>query len=280
MGKRLTLHLQQNTNLERVATILDFFTNQNQDIDKLSERCGLGLSVLQKAVFPFLRSIAILSKKNPPELTALGKVAAALYQSNPDLLGDFLHLVIYNLHQQEPDKRFSWVYATVAQQMWLRKEVLLSPIEKKSLVQEVIEASSHRFNLPTGEIAFSSSSMTGVLNWLRSLEPPVLESIGKSERFTRRYFCAAPVFIKAVDLLYQQLDRADSYGSHIILREDIQERLCQMLLLDPSGLDNTLENTKRTYDYDRGGVFDWGYEGGHGQWVMLTKSPEWGELLS
>jgi hypothetical protein len=29
--------------------------------------------------------------------------------------------------------------------------------------------------------------------------------------------------------------------------------------------------TKRTSDYDRGGVFDYGTEGGFGRWVLLTR---------
>lgn len=277
MGQKLTLHIQQNTTLERVTAILDFLRNQETDIEHLAATCNLGVSVLQKVVFPFLRNLSILSKKNPPSLTPLGQVAAELQQSNPDLLGDFLHLVIYHLYLEEPDKRFSWVYATVVQQLWLRKEVVLSPAEKKYIVGEVIETASQKFELPTSEIAFSDSSVAGVLNWLRSLSPPVLESEGKSSRFSRRYFCAAPILLKAVDTIYKQSGR--TYGAKVLLREDIQERLCQMLLLDPSGLDNTLDNAKRTYDYDQGGFFDCGYEGGYGQWVMLTQSPEWTELL-
>ena len=277
MGKRLTLHLQQNTTLERVAAILEFFGNSETDLEQLAEICHLRVSVLKSLVFPFLRNISILSKNNPPDLTALGKVAVDIQQSNPELLGDFFHLLIYHLHLEEPDKRFSWAYATVVQQLWLRKEVVLSPAEKKSLVGEVIETASHKFELAPSEIAFSDSSVAGVLNWLRSLSPTVLESEGKSENFSRRYFCTAPILLKAVDAIYKQLQR--TYGVKIFLREEIQERLCQMLLLDPSGLDGTLDNAKRTYDYDQGGLFDWGYEGGYGQWVMLTQSPEWRELL-
>ncbi len=277
MTKRLTIHLQQNTNLERVVAILEFLNSPQTDIEQLAAICQLGVTVLQKNVFPFLRNLSILDKKNPPGLTPLGKVAADIQQSNLSLLGDFLHLLLYQLHLEEPDKRFSWAYATVVQKLWLRKEVVLSPAEKKSLVSEVIETAAYKFELPYSEIAFSDSSVAGVLNWLRSLSPIVIESQGKYENFSRRYFCAAPVLVKAVDTTYKQLQR--TYGVKILLREEIQERLCEMLMLDPSGLDGTLDNAKRTYDYDQGGFFDWGYEGGYGQWVMLTQSPEWSQLL-
>ncbi len=277
MAKILTLHLQQNTTIDRVAAILEFFSSQQTDLEQLAATCELGVSVLQKNVFPFLRNLYILDKKNQLGLTSMGKVAAEIQQSNPNLLGDFLHIVIYHLHIEEADKRFSWAYATVVQQLWLRKEVILSPAEKKSIVGEVIERACLKFELPESEIAFSESSVAGVLNWLRPLTPSVLESEGKSENFSRRYFCAAPLLVKAVDIIYKQLQR--TYGVKIFLREEVCERLCQILLLDPSGLDNTLDNAKRTYDYDQGSFFDWGYEGGYGQWVMLTKSPEWTQLL-
>ena len=277
MNKRLTLHLQQNTTLSRVAVILENFSIQQTDIDQLAAFCQLGTTVLQKNVFPFLRNLSILDKKNPSGLTSLGKVAADIQQSNPALLGDFLHLVIYQLHFFDPDKRFSWAYATVVQQLWLRKEVILSPAEKKSIVGEVIEKAAVNFELPASEIAFSDSSITGVLNWLHSLSPCVIKSEGKSEYFSRRYFCAAPIFLKAVDAIYKQRQR--TYGTKIFLREDIKDAICKMLLLDPSGLDGTLDNAKCTYDYDQGGFFDCGYEGGYGQWIMLTKSPEWTQLI-
>lgn len=275
MSKRLTLHLQQNTTLSRVATIVENLAIQSTDIDRLAVLCQLGSAVLQKNVFPFLRNLSLLDKKTG--LTPLGKIAAEIQQSNPDLLGDFLHLVIYQLHFFDTDKRFSWAYATVVQQLWLRKEVALSPAEKKSIVGEVIEKAALNFELPTSEIAFSDSSIVGILNWLRSLSPCVIRSEGKFEYFSRRYFCAAPIFLKAVDTIYQQ--RKLSYGTKIFLREDIKDALCQMLLLDPSGLDGTLDNAKCTYDYDRGSFFDWGYEGGYGQWIMLTQSPEWSQLF-
>ncbi|HEY9694183.1 MAG TPA: hypothetical protein V6D15_18420 [Oculatellaceae cyanobacterium] len=277
MPKKLTLHLQQNTTLERVVNILDFFNSQQTDIEQLSAICDLKVAVLQKNIFPFLRNISIL-EKNPTRLTSLGKVAAEIQQLNPAMLGDFLHLLIYSLHLQDPDKRFSWAYATVVQQLWLRKEVILSANEKKSIVGEVIEKAAQQFGIPISEIAFSEFSVAGVLNWLKSLSPTVIESPTQSKLyFNRRYFCAAPILLKAVDILYQQSGR--TYGVKIFLREEIQEQLCQILLLDTSGLDSTLDNAKRTYDYDQGGFFDYGYEGGYGQWVMITKSPKWSELL-
>lgn len=276
-NKRLTLHIQQNTTLQRVAAILEVLNSQNPDINQLEDICNLKISVLQKNVFPFLRSLAILDTNNPPKLAELGEVAVKIKQLNYDSLGDFFHLIIYCLHLEQPDRRFSWAYATLVQKLWLRKQVVLSSSEKKALVGDIIETAAQNFKLSTSEIAFSDSSISGVLNWLRALIPNVIESEGKAELFTRRYFCTAPILIKAVDFIYQQQQL--THGVKIFLRENVKDIICQMLLLDPTGLDGTLDNAKRTYDYDQGGFFDYGYEGGYGQWVMLTQSPEWEQLL-
>ncbi|MBE9222598.1 hypothetical protein IQ215_07795 [Cyanobacterium stanieri LEGE 03274] len=277
MTRKVTWHIQQNTTMPRVISILDFFKYGGTDLEELANLCQVKSTVLKGVIFPFLRNIEILSKTSPTQLTEEGHIAADIQQIAPDFLGDFFHLQIYNLHHQDSLARFSWVYATIVQQLWLRKEVILSSEEKKRIVSEVISTASMKFALPENEIAFSGSSLTGVLNWLRSLSTSVLESDSNSERFCLRYFCPAPIFLKAVDAVYQQDSK--TYGTKIFLREEIKNRICQMLLLDSSGLDNSLDDAKRTYNYDQGGCFDWGYQGGYGQWVMLTKSPEWRDLI-
>jgi len=49
------------------------------------------------------------------------------------------------------------------------------------------------------------------------------------------------------------------------------EWLSKLCVLDPSGLDNVLMMAKRVSDYDRGGVFDYGTEGGFGRWILLAR---------
>lgn len=275
--KKLSLHIQQNTNLARTAAIIEELNSPEPDLSHIEYACNLKLSVLQKNVFPFLRSLLILDKNSPPRLTLLGKVAANIKESNYNLFGEFFHLIIYCLHLEQPERRFSWAYATLVQQLWSRKEVVLSSVEKKSLVRDVIETAAKEFKLSKTEVVFSDNSIAGGLNWLRSLTPKVIESEGKEEVFTRRYFCTAPILIKALDYIYQQQQR--TYGVKIFLRENLKDSICQMLLLDPAGLEGTLDNAKRTYDYEQGGFFDYGYEGGYGQWLMLTQSPQWEQLL-
>lgn len=61
------------------------------------------------------------------------------------------------------------------------------------------------------------------------------------------------------------------YGVRMFLTPERIEQLCKLCVLDPSGLDNVLMMTKRTSDYDRGGIFDYGTEGGFGRWLLLAR---------
>lgn len=293
MAKRLTLHLQQNTTLSRVQEILEFCDralslydncaelsidgSSSDNLERLARNCGLSLSVLQKNVFPFLRNLDILRPGGQIHLTDVGRELSQIQLYNPELLGDFLHLVLYDLYQNNPQRRYSWSYGHVVRQLWHRKEVILSSTVKKSLVSDTIRSAAQKFSLPEADIAFSESSISGILNWLRSLDPSVISGAQKDEVFQRRYFCSAPITVAAIGQLYQTLDRP--LGSKIFIRQEIRDTLCQRLILEPQGLDSTLENAKRTYDYDRGGIFDFGYEGGYGQWLMLAQLPNWTQLL-
>jgi hypothetical protein len=289
MAKRLTLHLQQNTTLPRIRTILDFYDRQiealgedclsldNLDLENLAMECGLSLSVLKKNVFPFLRNLKILESGYKFKLTDIGIQLINIENINPDLLGDFLHLLLYRQYIIDSQQRYSWAYRNVIQRLWQRQEVVLSTEAKKYLIGEIVEAAAQEFSLPVQNIAFSESSISGILNWLRYLNPSVIGVEQKMEKFQCRNFCAAPVTIAAINCLYQAFNRP--YGTKIFIREEVKNQLSQMLIINPNSLDNTLENAKRTYDYDRGGIFDFGYEGGYGQWLTLLQHSEWEDLL-
>ncbi len=275
MSNQLTLHIQQNTTVPRIREILDFIKSERQDLEELHNFCGLKPSVLQKVVFPFLRSIGIQGKGLT--LTDLGEVAYHLSQLHTEYLGDFLHLQIIKLFDDNQNKRFSWVYRSICEQLWIRKEVELSVSEKRRLVIEITNLASDYFGLPEQDISISANSITGVTNYLDFLMPDVIKDVGSKKKFCCRYFCAAPIVVKTVDWMYQL--KGLTYGVKLNLRDDIKNHLCQTLLLHPDGLSNVLSSTKNTYDYDTGGIFDHGYEGGYGQWIMLTESPEWMSLL-
>jgi len=219
-------------------------------------------------IVPFTRQVGLV-RGGDLALTHTGIAFYQLSRQYPILFPEAMHHLLYTVYNFERTKRFSWAYAKVVDALWMSEERTLDGEAKSHLVGMVVEEASLEFDIPEEKIAFSHDSVRGVLNWLRALDPPVVIKEGKVDIFRRRHFCPVPSFLWAVDFLYRVTDTA--YGVRLFLIPEHIERLCRACVLDPSGLDNVLMMTKRTSDYDRGGVFDYGTEGGFGRWILLTQ---------
>lgn len=245
------------------------------DITRVAPECDLAVNVLEKVVLPFIRQSGLLDT-NGLSLTNLGEQFHQLSKHSLTLFSEAMHHLLYTLHQFDARKRFSWAYARVVDVLWVSGERRLDGEAMAQLVGIVVEEAARTFDVPIDQIAFSRDSVRGVLNWLRALEPSVVTSEGKGDTFRRRYYCPAPAFIWAVDFLYRVGGRhADttptSHGVRMFLTPERIEQLCKLCVLDPSGLDNVLMMTKQTSDYERGGIFDYGTEGGFGRWILLSR---------
>ena len=256
-------HVEHNARPELVRIILRYA--QDQDREQLTAETGKSWGTIQR-MLPMLYEIGLLNK--PLATTGLGKQIAQIEQQLPVLFPEAIHHLLYTIHIFKKARR-SWAYAKVVDALWMSEERTLDGEAKSHLVGMVVEEASLEFDIPEEKIAFSHDSVRGVLNWLRALDPPVVIKEGKVDIFRRRHFCPVPSFLWAVDFLYRVTDTA--YGVRLFLIPEHIERLCRACVLDPSGLDNVLMMTKRTSDYDRGGVFDYGTEGGFGRWILLTQ---------
>lgn len=266
--RRLSFHVQHNLTPERLQAILHAAANDTRDIIWVSLKCGLNVNVLKKDVLPFVRKSGLLDVSGL-SLTKLGKQFYLLGQQSPTMLAEGMHHLLYTSHHFDATKRFSWAYARVVDALWTSSERVLDNEMITQLVGMVVEDTMQTFDVPVEQIAFSRNSVHGVLNWLRVLDPPIITKEGKRENFRRRYFCSVFVFLWAVDFLYRVSNTA--YGVRMFLTTERMEALCRVCILDPSGLENVLMMAKRTSDFDRGGMFDYGTEGGFGRWILLTR---------
>jgi hypothetical protein len=216
-----------------------------------------------------IRRLGLLCEGKAFAITELGERMVTLSYHFPALLPEAMHCLLYTTHVFDPAKRFSWAYARVVDALWESDAYVLDGQATARLVGMVVEEASQAFGVPIEKIAFSRDSIRGVLNWLQALEPPVIESTGKSNCFRRRHYCPPLAFLWAVDFLYRA--HCTAHGVRMFLTPERVDQLCRSCALDPSGLENVLMMTKRTSDYDRGGVFDYGTEGGFGRWVLLTR---------
>jgi hypothetical protein len=241
----------------------------NADLTTLSTECALSVNVLEKVVLPFVRQSGLLERTGL-SLTDLGRHFHQLAQHSPGLFPEAIHCLLYTAYVLDEAKRFSWAYARVVDALWKSGERALDAEAMSQLVGMVVDEATQTFAVPTEQIAFSRDSVRGALNWLRALDPPTVTRDGKSDTFRRRYFCPAPTFLWAVDFLYRASNA--TYGVRLFMTPDRIEQLCKLCVIDPSGLDNVLMMAKRISDYDRGGIFDYGTEGGFGRWFLLTRS--------
>jgi hypothetical protein len=268
MAKRFSFHIQQNLSVERLQAILEVGAEGAADMTQLAAKCELAASVLERIVLPFVRQSGLLCASGL-SLSRLGIQFSQLTHHSPALLPEAMHCLLYTTHVFDPAKRFSWAYARVVDALWESDAYVLDGQATARLVGMVVEEASQAFGVPIEKIAFSRDSIRGVLNWLQALEPPVIESTGKSNCFRRRHYCPPLAFLWAVDFLYRA--HCTAHGVRMFLTPERVDQLCRSCALDPSGLENVLMMTKRTSDYDRGGVFDYGTEGGFGRWVLLTR---------
>jgi len=259
-------HVEHNARPEIVYAILHYA--QNGDMERLAVTTDKSISTIQR-MLPMIRRLGLLRDGKTFAPTELGERLVFLFLNSPGLFSEAMHCLLYTAHTFDATKRFSWAYARVVDALWARGDCIINRQTTAELVGMVVEEASQKFGVPVEKIAFSHNSVRGVLNWLRALEPSVIEREGKSSRFHRRHFCSPSVFLWAVDFIYRA--HGIAHGVRMFLTPERIEQLCKLCVLDPSGLENVLMMVKRTSDYDRGGVFDYGTEGGFGRWILLTR---------
>jgi hypothetical protein len=259
-------HVEHNARPDIVQVILN--CAQSGDKERLLLETDKSPSTVQR-MLPMIRRLGLLCEGKAFAITELGERMVTLSYHFPALLPEAMHCLLYTTHVFDPAKRFSWAYARVVDALWESDAYVLDGQATARLVGMVVEEASQAFGVPIEKIAFSRDSIRGVLNWLQALEPPVIESTGKSNCFRRRHYCPPLAFLWAVDFLYRA--HCTAHGVRMFLTPERVDQLCRSCALDPSGLENVLMMTKRTSDYDRGGVFDYGTEGGFGRWVLLTR---------
>lgn len=243
-------------------------------IYSLADELGMQVGTLQHIV-PLGRYCGLLAVDSLT-LTDLGTSLYQLGQQSTGLFPEAMHQLLYTSYYSDSDKRFSWAYAQVVDALWTSGERTIDQATVAHLVGMVIERAAQTYNVPPERIAFSHNSVLGIRYWLRALDPPVLSNSGKKEMFRRRSYCSAIVLLWAVDALYRITQT--SYGVRMFLTPERAEQLCRICVLDPSGLDNVLMLAKRTSDYERGGLFDYGTAGGFGRWLLLAKPCSVGSL--
>lgn len=169
-------------------------------------------------------------------LTPLGNRVADVAVRDSLLMAELIHLRYASLWTPEAGgEHFSWAYRTVADLLW---DGAPTSIDTDRLVATILASADHQFAVRS--ISFSSSSVLGILHWLRALSPPCIHN----GRFWRRSACSPEALTLAIEGLQVALGRP--LGAPIRLDSDAKERVCRILLLDHAALDEMLADAEET----------------------------------
>lgn len=207
----------------------------NDDLLQRARARGLELGERRSPdkVVASLRDLGLVSRSGHRatgliELTPLGRELAAVALRDPLLFGELIHLRYWWLWTAEP-AQFSWSYRMVASLLW---EEAPTTVDTDRLVATVLEAAEREFGISGA--SFSSSSVLGILHWLRALSPPCL----RGTSFQRRAACSPEAIIATLEGIHAA--RGRPLGSPLRLDAPGRELACRAMLLDDAALDEIL----------------------------------------
>ncbi len=194
------------------------------------------------------------AKHEPIQLTTLGREFAALALRDQALFAELIHCRFFQLWTPEQHGAgFAWAYQWVTQYLWREAPTL---IIADSLVSHIIEQAELHFG--TQSISFSSSSILGIMHWLKALRPVCIDG----RMFRRRELCTPEACYWMLETICTA--KRHPFGIPFRLDASVKQRLCQSLVLEPSMLDEVLDLTSTTLD------LPWRHGLG-GETVMLHK---------
>jgi hypothetical protein len=192
-------------------------------------------------VFASLRDLGLIEttpagQRGQVRLTNLGKQLADVAVHDKLMFAEMIHLRYWWLWQPSKEKEyFAWSYQTVATILWEESPVT---IDSDRLVNMVLAAAEQHFGI--SGISFSTSSVSGILHWLRVLSPPCI--VGKI--FRRRPTCPPEALVIALG----GIAAAREHPAGIPLRLDAatREQACRVTLLAEEAIDEVVQQAEET----------------------------------
>jgi len=190
-------------------------------------------------VFGSLRDLGLVEtapagQRGQVRLTDLGQQLADVAVHDALLFAELIHLRYWLLWQPEQEgEHFAWSYQTVATILWEEAPVT---IDSDRLVNMVLAAAEQHFGI--SGISFSTSSVSGILHWLRVLSPPCI--IGKT--FRRRPTCPPEALVIALDGI--AAERGHPAGIPLRLDAATREQVCRATLLEGEAIDEVVQQAE------------------------------------
>ncbi|XRP97298.1 hypothetical protein ACO3UB_01915 [Methanocaldococcus sp. 16A] len=219
-----SFHIQHNAKPEIIRKFLEYGNN-------------LKKSELKK-IFPEIKSSIIddnytimnklINVKDNNEIENILKM-------DDEMFNNYLHYKLYT-----STSPIGWSYRCVINILW--EEYMGKKINHNDIEQKVKERA---FDEGFGSISFSSNSVRGAINFIKSLYP---SPIDENNVFNLRDYCQLHLLLWGIDYLYKK-QWGEEYGSLMLLDENKIEELCKFCLIEDKALDNLLKDLDFIYDF-------------------------------
>jgi hypothetical protein len=149
-------------------------------IDRIQEVASdRGYRIAQRSPEQLIASLVSMKLLTRDEQSRLnlspsGRLLAQAAKYSPALVPELIHFTYYALYDaitQTP--RYSWAYRLVCDCLWDMGEC---EIDAHRLIVEVQEQAQQFADYAEYGVSFSPNSVTGIVNWLEALDPPVVST--------------------------------------------------------------------------------------------------------
>ena len=210
-------------------------------------------------VLASLRDLGLVKQSSRGErtiaLTPLGAQIAEVASRNELLFVELIHQRYCWLWAEKfGGEGFAWAYQTVTRELWNGAP---TPIDRDQLVSLILASAGDVFDVDS--VSFSTSSVLGVLYWLRALSPPCIQN----DEFRYRPTFPAEALLVALEGIYALQGRR--LGTPMYLDADTRVKISQVTLSDPEALQEVIFEAETAFDLIH-------YYGSRGEVITLNES--------
>lgn len=206
------------------------------------------------------------------KLTELGRELLRVQRSNAKLVPELLHFLLYSgghsrgLYAGGERDGLHWGYRRVCAVLWHRPNM---PIDRGIVASQVADDAVSALGYRP---AYSENSVTGVINWLRALDPPVVVENG-GETFRPRGFCPPELLLLGISDLYRRM--GIDFQSNVPLDTEARQYLMELCLIEPEGFHRVLSWCADQFD-----IMEIGTRGFAGEYVLLQRPAVFADVHS
>ena len=240
---KLVFHIEPSANPTKMPVLLQVVSEDQSIVrgtilDQIALERSIDSNRFQEARLLAEEHLNLIQNDGGYKLTPQAEV---ILKKREAVQYDLLHYLFYTAwNQDQPEKHTqAWLYQTLCNHLWRLQELKLDFDNRQSLNQQFTNEGLTQFDGVPGflpeKFSIGIKSLSGVLAWLRALQPVVIED----EQFHRRSACSAELFLLALSRSYA-LSEA-TVGMDLLLSPQRRDEICQLCLLDPLQFDRMLD---------------------------------------